>query len=154
VGIVLDTGSAESTLDDKGRVNIPVSFREHFHGELVITRGDKPSAMILTPQVWERFKQSEENSEVLTHEQREAFKSKYLSQVKVVELDNAGRIAIPPIIRKYAKLTRNCVVIRDKDRLLIWDSDEYDAYLEEIDPIAQAAMNILGSHDIFRAKQV
>ena len=152
MGIKLDTGSAESTLDDKGRVNIPKSFRDHFQGELIITKGVEPCAMILKPEVWERVKQVEEKSEELTYSEREALKRRLYNHVVVVEIDNVGRITIPPLIRKYAKLTRDCIVIRDEDRLLIWDSDEYDAYLEEINPIAQAAMNILGSHDIFRAK--
>jgi len=152
MSVVLNRGSAESTLDDKGRVNIPVRFREHFKGELVITRGMEHCALIMTPSVWERFEQAEEDSNVLTQEEREAFKSKHLNQAQVVELDNAGRIAVPSIIRKYANLTRNCIVIRDEDRLFIWDSGAYETYLEEKDEIARAVMNKLGSQDIFRAK--
>ena len=89
---------------------------------------------------------------MLNHEEREAFKNKHLNQAQVVELDNAGRIAVPSIIRKYANLTRNCIVIRDKDRLFIWDSADYEAYLDEKDPVARTAMNKLGSQDIFREK--
>jgi MraZ protein len=152
VGIKLDTGSAESTLDDKGRVNIPKSFREHFQGELIITM-DEYCAMILKPSVWEHFKNLEENSGELNHTDREAIKTMYYNQAELVELDNAGRITIPPVIRKYKKLSRNCIVIRDKDRLQIWDSGAYDAYLEEMGAVAKAAMNKLGSQDIFRAKK-
>ena len=149
----LKTGSVESTLDDKGRVNIPLRFREYFQGELVITRGMEKCAMIMTPSVWERFEKAEGNSDVLNQEEREAFKNKHLNQAQVVELDKTGRIAIPSIIRKYANLTRNCMVIRDEDRLFIWDSDDFEAYLEEKDPVARTAMNKLGSQDIFRARE-
>jgi len=150
VGIKLDTGSAESTLDDKGRVNIPKSFREHFQGELIITM-DEYCAMILKPSVWEHFRKIEENSEVFNHTDREAIKTTYYNHADVVELDNAGRITIPPVIRKFTKLTRDCIVIRDKDRLQIWDSGAYDAYLGEMGAVARAAMNKLPSQDIFRA---
>ena len=152
MSVVLNRGSAESTLDDKGRVNIPVRFREHFQGELIITRGMEHCAMILKPSVWERLEQAERDSEVLNNEEREVFRNWYLNQSSPVELDNAGRIAVPPIIRKYANLTRNCIVIRDEDRLFIWDSGAYEAYLEEKDAVARAVMNKLGSQDIFRAK--
>ncbi|MDR1802777.1 MAG: division/cell wall cluster transcriptional repressor MraZ [Treponema sp.] len=151
--MILNRGSAESTLDDKGRVNIPVRFREFFQGELVITRGMEHCAMIMTPAGWERFEQAEGNSDVLNNEEREVFKNKHLNQAQVVTLDSAGRIAIPSIIRKYANLTRDCIVIRDEDRLFIWDSGDFEAYLEEKDAVAKAAMNKLGSQDIFRAKQ-
>ena len=150
MSIVLSRGSVESTLDDKGRVNIPVRFREHFQGDLVITMGEEHCAMILTPSGWEYIEQSEENSDVLTHAEREAYKDKYLNQASQVELDNAGRILIPPRIRQYANLTRNCTVVRDKDRLYIWDSDGYEAYLEKIAPIARTAMNKLFSPNISR----
>ena len=148
----LNRGSAESTLDDKGRVNIPVRFREFFQGELVITRGMEHCALIMTPAGWERFEQAEVNSDVLNHEEREAFRNKHLNQAQVVELDKAGRIAIPSIIRKYANLRRDCIVIREEDRLLIWDSGDFEAYLTEKDQVARTAMNKLGSQDIFKAK--
>jgi MraZ protein len=150
--MILKRGSEESTLDDKGRVNIPVRFREYFQGELVITRGMEHCAFIMTPKGWEHFEQAEINSDVLNHEEREAFRNKHLNQAQLVELDKAGRIAIPSIIRKYANLTRDCIVIREEDRLFIWDSGDFEDYLKEKDDVARAAMNKLGSQDIFKTK--
>jgi len=149
----LKTGSAESTLDDKGRVSIPVRFREQFQGELVISFGMEHCAWIMTPAVWERFEQALVNSKTLTQEERLILADKHLNQAQVVELDRAGRIAIPPTVRKYANLTRDCIVIRDENRLSIWDSGTFDNYLAEKDTLARAAMNKLGSQDIFSAKQ-
>ena len=146
----LKRGSAESTLDDKGRVNIPVRFREYFQGELIITRGMEHCAMIMTPARWERFEQPAENTDVNLKEW-EVFKDKHLNQAQVVELDKAGRIAIPSHIRKYANLTRECMVIRDEDRLFIWNSDDFEGYLSEKDELAREAMNKLGARDVFRA---
>ena len=147
----LKTGSAESTLDDKGRVNIPVRFREYFQGELVITCGFEKCALIMTPAVWENYERVFRNSDMLVHEERQILEDKYLNQAQVVEIDNAGRIAIPPVIRKYANLTRNCMVIRTESRLSIWDSAVWEAYLAEKDALARAAINKLGTQDIFRA---
>jgi len=147
----LKTGSAESTLDDKGRVNIPVRFREHFQGELVITRGQEHCVWIMTPLVWERFEQALRSSEKLTQEERLILEDKYLNQAQVVELDKAGRVAVPATIRKYANLSKDCMVMRAESRLSIWDSGAFDAYLAEKDVLAREAMNKLGSQDIFRA---
>jgi len=144
----LKTGSAESTLDDKGRVNIPTRFREYYQGELVITWGMEHCAWIMTPVVWERFEKALRNSE-LTQEERHILADKHLNQAQVVELDRAGRIAVPPTVRKYANLTRECIVIREENRLSIWDSGTFDEYLAKKDELAQAAMNKLGSQDIF-----
>ena len=145
----LRTGAAESKLDDKGRVSIPVRFREYFQGELIITRGQDRCAWLMLPPVWERFEQALRNSE-LNQEERLILEDKHLNQAQIVELDKAGRIAIPATIRKYANLTRDCMVIRNESRLYIWDSGAFDAYLTEKDTIARTAMNKLGSQDIFR----
>jgi len=147
----LKTGSSESTLDDKGRVNIPVRFRAQYQGELVITWGMEQCAWIMTPAVWEHFEQSLRNSETLSQEERLILEDKHLNQAQVVELDKAGRIAIPPHIRKYANLTRECMVISAENVLSIWDSATFDAYLREKDAVARGAINKLGSRDIFRA---
>ena len=146
----LKTGSAESTLDDKGRVSIPVRFREQYQGDLVITWGMERCAWIMTPSVWERFERALRDSETLTQEERLILEDKHLNQAQVVELDKTGRIAIPATIRKYASLSKDCMVISAENRLSIWDSRVFDAYLAEKDVVARAAMNKLGSHDLFR----
>ena len=148
--VILKTGAAESTLDDKGRVNIPIRFREEYQGELVITWGMERCAWIMTPVVWERFEKALRNSGLFTQEERLILEDKHLNQAQIVELDKAGRIAIPPTIRKYASLTRDCMVISAENRLSIWDSDIFAAYLAEKDMVARAAMNKLGSQDIFK----
>ena len=149
----LKTGSVESTLDDKGRVNIPVRFRDQYQGSLVITWGMEHCVWIMTPAVWEHFERALRNSEMLTQEERLILEDKHLNQAQVVELDKSGRIAIPQTIRKYANLTRECIVISAENRLSIWDCGVFDAYLKESDMVARTAMNKLGSQDIFRAKQ-
>ena len=148
----LNRGSAESTLDDKGRVSIPIRFRQFFEGELVITRGMEHYALIMTFSAWERYEQAFRNSDMFNPEERLILEDKYLNQAQVVELDKAGRIAIPPTIRKYANLTRDCLIVRVENRLSIWDSDAFEAYLAEKDELARAAMNKLDPQKIFKAE--
>jgi len=149
----LKTGSAESTLDDKGRVSIPVRFREQYQGKLVITRAMEHCAWIMTTPVWKRYEQDlrvRSKEEGLNDEEWDVLEYKIIGHAQEVELDKAGRIAIPPTLRKYANLTKDCIVINGLNRLSIWDSETFEAYLEQKDPVARAAMNKLGSQDIFR----
>jgi len=147
----LKTGSAESTLDDKGRVNIPVRFREQFQGELVIAWGIEQCVYVMKPAAWEHFEKNLTNPEMFTQDERRILEDKHLHQAQVVEIDKAGRIAIPQTFRKYANLTRDCMVISAEDRLSIWDIATFDAYLAENDALARAAINKLGSKNIFKA---
>jgi len=149
----LKTGSAESTLDDKGRVSIPVRFREYFQDKLVITRGMERCVWVMTNPVWERYEldlRTRSKEESLNDEEWDVLEYKIIGHAQEIELDKAGRIAIPPTLRKYANLTKDCIVINGKNRLSIWDSETFEAYLEEKDSMARAAMNKLGSQDIFR----
>jgi MraZ protein len=73
-----------------------------------------------------------------------------IGHAQTAELDKIGRIAVPPTLRKYANLRKDCMVINGKNRLSIWDCETFEAYLEEKEPMARDAMNKLGSQDIFR----
>jgi MraZ protein len=48
--------------------------------------------------------------------------------------DKQGRITIPPPLRTYAGLTRDCVVIGANTRLEIWDAQAWESYLEAEEP--------------------
>lgn len=153
MGNELKTGSAESTLDDKGRCSIPVRFREQYQGELVITRAMEKCVWVMTAEVWEQYEQglrSRSKEENLNDEEWDILEYKIIGHAQQVELDKAGRIAVPPTLRKHAKLSKDCIVINGRNRLSIWDCDTFEAYLAEKDAIARAAMNKLGAQDIFR----
>ena len=44
--------------------------------------------------------------------------------------DAQGRITIPPPLRAYADLSKDCVVIGANTRIEIWDSGAWDQYLD------------------------
>ncbi|MCL2008266.1 MAG: division/cell wall cluster transcriptional repressor MraZ [Treponema sp.] len=149
--MTLKTGSAESTLDDKGRVNIPTRFRDQYQGDLVISWGMEQCVWIMKPATWETFELKMRNSTVFNQEEWRYFEYKVLGQIQSAELDKAGRIAIPPTFRRYASLSKDCMIICAEDRLSIWDVDVFYSYLADKDSMAQSAMNKLGTHNIFKA---
>ena len=150
----LKTGSAESTLDDKGRISIPVRFREYYQGKLIISVGMEKFIWIMKPSAWEKLvknmhKGKEEKT--LTQKEWRYFEYKVLGQNDEAELDKAGRINIPHSYRRYANFTRECLIISSEDRLSLWDYDTYFDYLDKNDDMGQEAMNKLGTPDIFKA---
>jgi MraZ protein len=148
--VELKTGNYPTTLDDKGRVSIPAKLRDRYSGELVITWGMKPCAWLMKPEVWDRVAEKLTNSDLVTEEERLLIEHKYVNQAQVVEMDRAGRIPIPATIRRYARLTKECLVISAENRLEIWDEDFFFSFLEENQGAVQAAMNKMGSLKLFR----
>ncbi|MCL2093255.1 MAG: division/cell wall cluster transcriptional repressor MraZ [Treponema sp.] len=147
----LKTGSADSTLDDKGRVSIPIRFRDQFQGDLIISWGMEQCVWIMKPATWEAFEQRMRSSDAFNQEEWRYFEYTVLAQKQPAELDRAGRLAIPSSFRRYANMTRECLVICSEDRLSIWDVDTFFEYRRSKDSMGQAAMNKLGTPDIFRA---
>jgi MraZ protein len=45
--------------------------------------------------------------------------------------DKQGRITVPPTLRGYAGLTRDCVVIGANARVEVWDAQAWAAYERE-----------------------
>ena len=137
----IKTGSDDSTLDDKGRVNIPVRFRDQYQGELVMTWGIDQCIYIMTPPAYEHLEKTLRNSAEFSKKWR-ILQHKHFAQARPVEIDKAGRVAIPPTFRKYANLSRDCMVISSAlGYLSIWDTDTFYTYLAKNDDLAQAAFD-------------
>jgi MraZ protein len=48
--------------------------------------------------------------------------------------DKQGRVTLPPMLREYAGLNRECVVIGAFNRVEIWDSEAWNTYSAEQEP--------------------
>ncbi|GHV94137.1 transcriptional regulator MraZ [Spirochaetia bacterium] len=150
MAVELRTGTFESTLDDKGRVGIPTKLRDRFEGELVITQGSQACVWIMTPALWEQFQEKlEASASSLTYEEYMAFKYQHEAAAQVAEIDKSGRIPVPAAIRKYAGLTRDCLVVSIEDHLEIWNAETYQAYMQEVRAKTREAMQKMGAVRLF-----
>ena len=58
--------------------------------------------------------------------------------------DKTGRITVPPGLREYAGLQRDCIVIGANTRLEIWDAQAGETYLAaQEDSFSDAAEEVL-----------
>ena len=48
--------------------------------------------------------------------------------------DGQGRITVPPTLREYAGLTKDCAVIGANTRIEVWDAAAWQAYLDATEP--------------------
>ena len=120
-------GEFHHTLDDKGRLSIPVKFRADLAHGLVITRGLDRSLFLYPKQEWKRLAQKLAALPLAKADTR-AFARLMLAGAMDAEIDASGRITIPLYLRDYANVSKDVVVTGLFDRLEIWDEQTWITY--------------------------
>ena len=130
-------GCFEHSIDDKGRVSIPVSFRKVLLGlqdeRIVVTKFLLHSFRCLDvyPQAeWEVLEQELLNKPRFdeTFTKLEAF---YLSNAQECAVDKQGRILLPPMLREYASLQKDVVFASALKKFRIWDKATWERFNQE-----------------------
>jgi MraZ protein len=120
-------GEYHHTLDDKGRVSIPVKFRADLAQGAVVTRGLDRSLFLYTKVEWDKLAHKLANLPLGQADTR-AFARFMLAGAMEAEIDASGRVTIPPYLRTYAGLTKDIVLTGVHDRIEVWDEAAWEAY--------------------------
>ncbi|MBP9869298.1 division/cell wall cluster transcriptional repressor MraZ [Patescibacteria group bacterium] len=120
-------GEFHHTLDDKGRMSVPVKFRASLAEGAVVTRGLDRSLFVYPKSVWETLAAKIAALSIGQADTR-AFARLMLAGAMDVEVDKSGRIMVPEYLRTYAALTKSVVVTGLYDRLEIWDEAAWNEY--------------------------
>jgi transcriptional regulator MraZ len=124
-------GSYPLRLDEKGRLALPVRFREQLAGGMVIRKGQERCIYGLT--MARVAEQSAVMSAMAPSDTAAARMRARMSFGSMVELepDKTGRITLPASLREYAGLDRDVVVVGVDTHFEIWDAATWDAYVAE-----------------------
>ena len=123
-------GTHQPRLDDKGRLFLPATFRDELAGGLVITKGQERCLYVWPVAEFERMTDQLRTAPVTSKAARDYQRVLFAGASDEVP-DKQGRVTIPPQLREYAGLTKDCVVIGANTRVEIWDSSAWDSYLVE-----------------------
>lgn len=119
-------------IDEKGRLAIPVKFRNRLGDGAVVTRGLDNCLSLYTATAWE--KQLEKLADLpQTQKKSRAYSRFILSGAFAVETDKQGRIVLPQALREYAGIKDSAVVTGLGDHVEIWDQKSWNAYRDEIE---------------------
>ena len=120
------SGSFDHSLDGKGRVIIPSSFREALGDDFTITiNPDKTAVAIYPKPVWDR--QLERLSRIDPLDKIGARYERYIMSVSFSgnSMDAQGRVLIPQKLRAKIGLTRDIVFVGNNQYIEIWDAEAY-----------------------------
>jgi MraZ protein len=129
---IMFLGQYEHTIDDKGRMTIPVRFRELLEDGAYITRGFDQNLMVLTAsqfdKVYERV-----NRMSLTDPVARDLKRFMFGHADRVEVDRVGRILIPQFLRQDADLDGDVTVVGAGEYFEIWSQGRWQARAARLD---------------------
>jgi len=123
-------GRSFHTMDNKGRVSIPVRYRdilqESQDNQLVLTNWE--GYILAFPQAeWVRVEHDLVKLDRFTKVNRD-FLRHIVSGAEECPIDKQGRILIPQTLREYAKLDREVAIVGMVSNFEIWDKERFEAY--------------------------
>ena len=130
-------GEYYHSVDVKGRMNIPVKFRELLGDSFVVTRGLDKCLSIYPKDAFQAFAEKLQALPISDKNARQ-FVRFFLSGAVECELDKQGRILLPQSLRMYADISKDVVVTGNGSTIEIWDSGLWNDYNDTIDPDAIA----------------
>ena len=123
-------GTHSPRLDDKGRLFLPAKFRDELAEGVVITKGQERCLYVFPMAEFRRVTEAMSQAPVTQKTVRDYSRVFFASASDEVP-DKQGRITVPPALREYAGLTKDCVVIGANTRVEVWDAAAWEAYLAD-----------------------
>ena len=131
-------GEYNHTIDTKGRLIIPSKFREVLGDEFVVTKGLDGCLFVYENNEWSAFEEKLKTLPITNKDARK-FVRFFLAGAASVEVDKQGRILIPSVLREFAELQKDVVLIGVASRVEIWSRERWEgtASYEDMDEIAE-----------------
>ena len=115
-------GEYNHTIDTKGRLIVPSKFREALGDEFVVTKGLDGCLFVYDNKEWTVFEEKLK-SLPLTNKDARQFVRFFLAGAASVEVDKQGRILIPSVLREFAELDKDVVLVGVASRIEIWSKE-------------------------------
>ena len=131
-------GEYNHTIDAKGRLIVPSKFRESLGDTFVVTKGLDGCLFVYDNEEWNAFEEKLKSLPITNKEARQ-FVRFFLAGAAEVEVDKQGRILVPNILREFAQISKDVVLIGVASRIEIWSNERFDgmAAYEDMDEIAE-----------------
>ena len=130
---MLFNGSFDHAIDEKGRVSIPVRFREELQRNrcdaLVITNNftsGQSCLQLYSPDEWQRQVVSRVQQKPHFDPDTEDYLTFIVGSAHEVPLDRAGRILIPPKLRAFAGLDREVTFAGRLGFFQLWNKATFE----------------------------
>lgn len=125
-------GEYNHTIDAKGRLIVPAKFREILGDNFIVTKGLDGCLFVYPNDEWTRFEEKLK-SLPLTNKNARQFTRFFLAGAAACEVDKQGRILLPQVLRKFASLEKDVVLVGVASRIEIWSRERWDESMNTYD---------------------
>ncbi len=122
------SGEFRHSIDEKGRLIIPVKFRPALKEGMFLTRGLDGCLFIFPSSTWNELAQKVKELP-LTNPAARAFSRLVLSGEEC-QMDKLGRILIPAHLREFAGLDNSAVIVGQGNRIEVWSERRWKELVE------------------------
>ena len=131
-------GEYNHTIDTKGRLIVPAKFRETLGEHFVITKGLDGCLFVYDNSEWELFEQKLKSLPITNKDARQ-FVRFFLAGAATVEVDKQGRILVPSVLREFAGIEKDVVMVGVGSRVEIWSKASWEntESFEDMEEIAE-----------------
>jgi MraZ protein len=126
-------GTHTPKLDDKGRLILPAKFRDELADGLVIAKFQERCLAIWPTSVFVEMTKTVRSASSSQLDVRD-YQRMLASGASNETPDKQGRITVPPDLRSYAGLDKDCVVVGAIDRVEVWNPAAWQQYSTEKEP--------------------
>ncbi|HWU69199.1 MAG TPA: division/cell wall cluster transcriptional repressor MraZ [Stenotrophobium sp.] len=118
-------GTHQLTIDEKGRIAVPARFRaqlaESCNSQVVMTCGPNPCIEIYPMPEFQRIAQDIQN--MADRRNADLLKQVFIGFAVESEVDRQGRVLLPAMLRKRARLNGSAILMGQYTRFDLWAED-------------------------------
>jgi MraZ protein len=125
-------GEYSYSIDDKGRISIPVKFRGKLSEGCVVTRGLDHCLWLYPLDEWEKL--AEELAKLpITQKDARSFSRLMLAGAMDLKIDKIGRVNLPGYLKEYAGIKSKVVITGMYNRLEIWPEEKWGEFKKNME---------------------
>mgnify|MGYP004541889237 FL=1 len=131
-------GEYNHTVDAKGRLIVPAKFRESLGEIFVFTKGLDGCLFVYPNEEWENIENKFRELPLTTKDARK-FSRFFFAGAADCEVDKQGRILIPSVLREFAGIGKEAVLVGVLNRVEIWSKERWlgENEYEDMDEVAE-----------------
>ncbi len=123
-------GTYNHTVDDKGRVVMPVKFKKELGLEFIITAGYDKTLIVMSNDEWKNFCNRFNNAPPSKVRDIKRF---FVGNMAEVTTDKQGRMQIPQRLRNKVGIEDEVVLVGVGDMVEIWTPENWEARQVDLD---------------------